>query len=752
MRELFTLGKLYVSDFIPQEDKLIDRTIPVELKLMLEEETGAVRLEKSAPLSSMYGKYWYRSGINQTMRDELKNVVDSILKVTKTKENDIWLDIACNDGSLFEYVPTHLIKIGVDPADDSFKKESEKKADVIIQDYFNYESYQKSRFGKQKAKIITVIAMFYDLENPNIFLQDVYKVLDDDGILVMQMSYTPLMLEQMAFDNIVHEHIYYYSLFNIKKLLEKNGLSVVDCTLNDINGGSFRVFAKKTGHETKFHTQPYRDVCDFRINSMLEYEKTLKLDEVETWVNFYKKINELKDKTVNFIREEKAKGKKIIGYGACHDTETRVVTESGIKYYNEIQLTDKVYTLNIKTGEVELSPINEILIYPYNGKMIHFKGKRIDMLISPNHNILYESWGKNNFKFLTADKMALRSNFTLPKGKWSGKDDIKFKISDYVDQSQYSNKCIKVQDEFNIADFLYLLGIYIGDGYVSHQDGDFSVKLCIPKKDKARKKVCDTLINMNIKYREYDTEIQFSSQALRNIFMKCGESAFTKKIPKWALEYSPKNLRYILNGLIDSDGWYEKNDREKYSTSSFTLVKDIIELCIKLGYFPSYQIRKQRVNPKIKEREIKGDISYIINISKSQTVCYIRNTNNVTIEDCDGIIWCLSVNNKNFLVERNGKIAFSGNSTKGNTTLQYFGLDNTLIDGIAERSIYKWGLKTVGTNIPIFSEEEMRQAKPDYLLILPWHFINEFIEREKDYLAEGGKFIVPCPKFEIIGY
>jgi hypothetical protein len=78
-------------------------------------------------------------------------------------------------------------------------------------------------------------------------------------------------------------------------------------------------------------------------------------------------------------------------------------------------------------------------------------------------------------------------------------------------------------------------------------------------------------------------------------------------------------------------------------------------------------------------------------------------------------------------------------------------LDNTLIDGIAEKSIYKFGLKTVGTNIPIYSESEMRKEKPDYLLVLPWHFINEFVKRESEFLDNGGKFIVPCPKFEIIG-
>jgi len=91
-----------------------------------------------------------------------------------------------------------------------------------------------------------------------------------------------------------------------------------------------------------------------------------------------------------------------------------------------------------------------------------------------------------------------------------------------------------------------------------------------------------------------------------------------------------------------------------------------------------------------------------------------------------------------------------GASTKGNTLLQWYGLNRDLIEGIAERSPYKFGLTTVGTNIPIYSEEEMRKANPDYLLILPWHFINEFALREKDYLGKGGKFIVPCPKFQII--
>jgi hypothetical protein len=91
-----------------------------------------------------------------------------------------------------------------------------------------------------------------------------------------------------------------------------------------------------------------------------------------------------------------------------------------------------------------------------------------------------------------------------------------------------------------------------------------------------------------------------------------------------------------------------------------------------------------------------------------------------------------------------------GASTKGNTLLQYFGLDHTLITAAAERNPDKWGLETVGTRIPIVSEAEARAAKPDYFLVLPWHFLEEFQAREKDYLLAGGRFIVPMPRFSLI--
>jgi len=101
-------------------------------------------------------------------------------------------------------------------------------------------------------------------------------------------------------------------------------------------------------------------------------------------------------------------------------------------------------------------------------------------------------------------------------------------------------------------------------------------------------------------------------------------------------------------------------------------------------------------------------------------------------------------------VQRGKTIYIYGASTKGNTLLQYCGLDNSLIIAAAERNPAKWGLVTVGTHIPIISEKEARAAKPDYFLVLPWHFLEEFTEREKNFLLSGGRFIVPMPHFSLI--
>lgn len=746
MKKLFSLGELPISDFLKEGES--PRGGKHDLQLLMEEDTGAVRLETSAPLHQMFGKYFYRSSINPLMVKELKNIVDSILPLIKLKENDIFCDIASNDGTLLSFVPKNLIRIGIDPAEDSFKEDAEKHANLIIQDFFSADIFKKSKFGNQKIKILTAIAVIYDIENLDGFLKDIYEVLDDEGLFVVQLSHSGLMINQCAFDNILSEHFWYLTLNSLKIYLERNGFNVVDCTLNDTNGGSFRVYIRKQiANDSLFSTQPYRDVCNWRINSLLHYETILKLDSSETWHRFYDDINRLKEQTVNFIKQAKLEGKTIWAYAACHDKETRLVTEDGIKNIDDVTIDDKVYTLNTDTKEIELCIIDEIIRDLYKGEMVYFKGKRIDQMLTPNHQMLFETYGNPKLRFESAEEMSKRSIFYLPKGTWNGRIEEEIDIRKFVNQDEYGNKCRKIQNIFNTNDFLYLLGIFIGDGYTCSNSQGYSINLCIPKKDKARKRVIETLNRMNLMFREYDNELQIAAKALYNICLGCGKGALNKRIPKWALEYSTSHLKYLLDGLIDSDGWYAgKTKRKNFCSSSLKLIKDVCELSLKLGYFPCIVKRKKKKNPKIRGREINANDGYVIHIATNHPSSE-RSNKKVKY---DGKVWCLSVKNKNFLIERNGKLCFSGNSTKGNTLLNYFNIDNNMIDGVAEKSTFKWGLRTVGSNIKIYSEEEMRKAKPDYLLILAWHFVANFLEREKELLQAGTKFIVPCPEFKII--
>ena len=315
--EVFNLGKLYMSDFI--EEGETPRAGLGELKMMLCKESGLLQLEKPIDVDKMYGKYWYRSGTNSTTKKKLQDVAESCVNSIQTEPGDVYLDIACNDGTLFHYVPDSFTKIGIDPADDSYVEQSSKVAEEIVQDFFSAEAFNKTKVAKKgkKAKIISAIAMFYDLDNPYSFLKDVTDIMHDDGLFVLQLSYTPLMINQLAFDNICHEHICYYSLSSLKYALENVGLDIVDCTLNDVNGGSFRVYMmKKEADKTKFRNQQQRDVADFRVQSLLKYEESLDLTNPEIYVNFYKQICDLKERTVSFIKKEKEKGKSIWGYGA----------------------------------------------------------------------------------------------------------------------------------------------------------------------------------------------------------------------------------------------------------------------------------------------------------------------------------------------------------------------------------------------------------------------------------------------------
>ena len=278
----------YLSDFV---DKTYDMRL-YGLSLVLCTECTLVQLRESTPPEVLYTEnYGYRSGINGTIRADLKDIVE---KATKLKPNPkIVVDIGANDGTLLSNYDKSIRRIAIEPIK-KFAKEAQQYSTEVINDFFNAD---KLNF---KADIITVISCFYDLEDPNKFAEDLVKILDDDGIIIIEQNYLATMLQNVAFDNIVHEHIEYYSLKSLEHLLNSHGLEVFDVEINSINGGAFRVYVRHMDN----------------VKKLRQMEEKLKLDNKWTYMLFAIKVRQIKEKVYNFIKEKTDEGKKVYLYGA----------------------------------------------------------------------------------------------------------------------------------------------------------------------------------------------------------------------------------------------------------------------------------------------------------------------------------------------------------------------------------------------------------------------------------------------------
>lgn len=313
---LFSLGELYVSDFLKPHEK--PKYAPCKLELAFDSVSKVVQLTEQPCQESMFGSfYWYLSATNPQMKLALKDVAEKTIECIPSKDQSIYLDIASNDNTLLSYVPKDFFRMGIDPSKYDLV---DGAANYTIRNYFSAKVY--TDFQNKLSRYISCCAMLYDLDNPNQFVQDVYSILEDDGIFVVQLSYTPLMIIQTELGNICHEHLCYYNLTSLKYLFEKNGFLIKDAELNSVNGGSIRVYLQKDIAPDNFKTPADRDIAKIRINSLLQWEENNGYNSQEVYKAFYQKIIDLKNKTVNFIKEQKSKGKSIYGYAASTKSST----------------------------------------------------------------------------------------------------------------------------------------------------------------------------------------------------------------------------------------------------------------------------------------------------------------------------------------------------------------------------------------------------------------------------------------------
>ena len=273
---------------------------------------GLIQLRHTIRGDLLYDSYWYRSGINRTMTRNLHEIAtQASALVDGLQPADLVVDIGCNDGTLLDgyqaIAPSGVDYLGIDPSD--VTRYAIDKGYDVVQDFFSSETFRQ-RHPDRQAKIVTSIAMFYDLEDPSAFVTHIAASLADNGVWVSEFSYMPTMLKMNSFDTICHEHLEYYSLAVIERLFQSAGLQVLNAELNDVNGGSIRLFAGKAGNNKLLPEH------DRGLETMRAAELDVGLDTAQPYVDFVRRSEHVRRDLLELLRSLKNDGRRVHIYGA----------------------------------------------------------------------------------------------------------------------------------------------------------------------------------------------------------------------------------------------------------------------------------------------------------------------------------------------------------------------------------------------------------------------------------------------------
>ena len=302
--DLFSLGKISFTGRFPNT---IRQNVPkAYLNVLMCKKCKLVQLDRNFDLNYLYGKsYGYRTGINKTMTEHVKKIVRNCSTLVKLKSKQYVLDIGSNDATLLNFYANDIIKVGVDPLVNKYKK-FYKKINYKISNFFKIQDIEKIKI-KKKFKIISALSVFYDLRDPNKFIKEIKKILDDKGVFVLEHVDLYYIIKNNIFDTICHEHLVFYSSKIIIEMMKNNGLKVFNHEYNEINGGSSRYYICHS--KTNFKVSK-------NIKKVLLRENLQGIGLKKTYKLFFTKILNEKIKLIKLIKKIKNEEQDIHGYGA----------------------------------------------------------------------------------------------------------------------------------------------------------------------------------------------------------------------------------------------------------------------------------------------------------------------------------------------------------------------------------------------------------------------------------------------------
>jgi hypothetical protein len=305
LTDVLDLGEQHLTGVFPRAGSADPTTGPLVLTLCT--ACGLVQLRHTYPASEMYGdNYGYRSGLNASMVRHLQRKARFLEQLAPLRSGDTVLDIGANDSTLLQgYTTRQLTRIGIDPTIEKWREHYPDDVQAVAE-FFSADTYRA--LEAPDARVITSIAMFYDLDDPVSFAKQVASCLARDGVWHFEQSYMPSMLRANSYDTICHEHVSYYSLAVVERILREAGLEVVDVRFNSVNGGSFAVTAQHAGGPA-----PRSDDLIAWFNRQ---EARLRVTDPSTFEAFRRSVHQHREDLVDLVRTLRGSGARVVGYGA----------------------------------------------------------------------------------------------------------------------------------------------------------------------------------------------------------------------------------------------------------------------------------------------------------------------------------------------------------------------------------------------------------------------------------------------------
>jgi SAM-dependent methyltransferase len=270
------------------------------------ENCTMVQIDYTVPKESMFTDYPYVSGTTKTLVQHFKDTAERLVATYGLGAGKLVVDLGSNDGTwLAHYQPFGIRVLGIDPAANVVELAVKRGVPTWAR-FFNEETADEIVAKEGKASLVTAAGVFFHLEELHSVIRGVKKLLTDDGVFVVQAIYLGGMIDNLAFDQVYHEHLVYYTLKSISALFARHGLEVFDARVVPIHGGSLEVHVAPKGRRP---IQP-------TVTAMQAEEERKGYGRYDTYADFATKVWQLKDDLLALLRRYKEVGSSVYAYGA----------------------------------------------------------------------------------------------------------------------------------------------------------------------------------------------------------------------------------------------------------------------------------------------------------------------------------------------------------------------------------------------------------------------------------------------------